>query len=71
MFLLVNGTRTESGRFVTKGCTSFNDIKDLGDAVIGITGEERIGLDASTIAGCMRFGDIFTSDLYIIECVKE
>lgn len=71
MFLLITGIRTESGRFSIRDCTPFNDIKDLGDAVVGITGEECIGSDAITIAGCMRIGDVFKSDLYTIECVRE
>ena len=55
----------------TKKETRLNDIKDVGDVVIGITGSDEDGRVASTKAANMKFGDIHTDEKYSIKCVKE
>ena len=48
-----------------------NDIKDLIDMIIGITGDEQKGIEAGVIASNMKFGDIHSARSYRIECVRE
>ena len=48
-----------------------NDIKDLADIVIGITGDPLDALKIENIAGWMQWGDKFNSKNYKIECFKE
>lgn len=51
--------------------SKLNDIKDVIDMVIGITGDEQDGVEAGVIASNMKFGDIHSARRYRIECVKE
>jgi len=49
-----------------------NDIKDVADIVIGITGCEEEGYKVETFCGDMHFGDSHISRCgYTIDCVKE
>ena len=54
-----------------KWITDTNDIKDLADIVIGITGDPLDALKIENIAGWMQWGDKFDSKNYKIECRKE
>lgn len=46
-----------------------NDVKDVGDIVIGVTGKIEEGEKAERIAGLMNFGDIYISKEYFI-CIS-
>lgn len=52
--------------------TQSNDIKDVGDIIIGITGDPDAGSGIQAIAGHMQFGDEFVSrSRFKVCCVKE
>lgn len=65
--------------FILTDCTAYprrkytlNDIKDIGDVVLGMTGDENIAKRAMNDAGILTFGDaIIANPYYIIECVQE
>ena len=48
-----------------------NDVKDVGDIVIGVTGKTEEGEKAERIAGLMNFGDTFISQEYFIGCYSD
>ena len=49
-----------------------NDIKDVADIVIGITGDEKEGDKIAMFCGDMHFGDTSISRLgYVINCVRD
>ena len=49
-----------------------NDIKDIGDIIIGITGDTDTGNSVQVIAGHMGFGDEFISQSHFtIHCITE
>ena len=51
--------------------TRTNDINDLADIVIGITGAPEDGWAAVRVAGNMKWGDkADDGEVYSIECVK-
>ena len=54
MFLVKDITRPEG---CITGSAVLNDVKDVGDVVIGITGSKVAGEDAIKYAGNMRFND--------------
>ena len=54
-----------------KWITDTNDIKDLADIVIGITGDPLDGLKIEHVAGWMQYGEKFVTKNYRIECRKE
>lgn len=52
--------------------TKTNDIKDLGDIILGITGSQKIANQAMKDAGDMHFGDTkIANPYYIIDCVQD
>lgn len=51
--------------------TDLNDVKDLNDIVVGITGNSEEGAKAEAIAGRMNFGDMFIGTDYRIKCYME
>lgn len=52
--------------------TQLNDVKDVGDVVIGITGNAAIGRTAELIASNMSFGSEFTCvDTFRLRCVDD
>ena len=65
MFIVTDYTRATPYRMLSE------DIKDVGDIVIGITGKEEDGIKAMKIASEMGFGGIHTDNWYRIECVEE
>ena len=65
MFLI--SERTPSGfRFYVK-----NDIKDIGELILNITGKESESSKAMIAAGEMGFGGMYESCFYRIECLRE
>lgn len=65
MFLVKDCTRTPPYTMVS------NDIKDVRDIVIGITGDETIGDHVLLHLGHMTFGDTLGWGPYIIKCVPD
>lgn len=66
MFLITDCTRDCVTRTVT------NDIKDLRDIILNITGDEYIADRAMKDAGRMSFGDaLIANPYYIIDCVRD
>ena len=48
-----------------------NDIEEVGDVVIGITGDEKDGKKAMLVASEMRFGGLYTDKRWRLECVRD
>lgn len=66
MFIITDNTKT------TPYVYESNDIKDVGDIIIGITGMQEEGRQAQRICSNMAFGDRFaTSRGYEIECKQK
>lgn len=65
--------------FVVTDCTrptpykmNSNDVKDVRDIVLGISGSEEIANAALRHAGDMLFGDsLILSPYFILECIQE
>lgn len=65
--------------FIIKDCTKnpshtvvSNDVKDVRDIIIGITGDEAIGDYVLHHVGHMSFGDVLIGNpYYIIDCVPD
>lgn len=59
----------------SRGCltrTETVDLKDLGDIILNITGNEHIAKQAMLDAGSMMFGDTsILNPYYIIDCVPD
>lgn len=72
MFKVVE-KKTDDG-VTTKQEYELNDIKDIWDLVVGITGDRTEAKRAMLIAANMRWGDEFYSGVYssyYIECVRK
>ena len=66
MFVLTDYT-TNARRMYT-----VNDVKDIGDIILGITGDEEVAKRAVKDAGDMYFGDVIIGNpYYVLECIKE
>lgn len=63
MFLVIDMTEMPSST------TRLNDIKDVRDVVVGITGSVEDGNAAYDAASNMRFGDKFCQPFFEIHCV--
>lgn len=50
--------------------TKTNNIRDIYDIVLNITGDEKEAMWATETAGDMRFGGQYESSRYKLECVK-
>lgn len=48
-----------------------NDVKDVGDIVIGATGKTEEGEKAERITGLMNFGDMYITREYLIDCYSD
>ncbi len=52
--------------------TQLNDTKDVGDVIVGITGNAAVGRTAELIAANMQFGNEFTcADTFRMRCVQN
>lgn len=66
MFIIKDCTRNPSHTIVS------NDVKDVRDIIIGITGDETIGDHVLRQVGDMSFGDVLIGcPYYIIDCVPD
>ena len=66
MFILTDYT-TNVRRMYT-----VNDVKDIGDIILGITGDEEVAKRAMKKASDMYFGETFIGGPYFfLECIKE
>jgi hypothetical protein len=48
-----------------------NDIKDLQDIVLGVTNDESEAERFATVAGHMKFSDIFCSNNGVLTCLRD
>lgn len=64
MFRITDYTKATPVRMLT------NNVSDIRDIVIGITGRESDGAKAEMVAGDMGFGGIYTDIWYRIECER-
>ena len=52
--------------------TISNDVKDVADIVLGISGSEEIASKVLRYIGCMQFGDTIIENSYcIIDCIPD
>mgnify|MGYP003394241380 CR=1 FL=1 len=52
--------------------TISNDVKDVADIVLGISGSEEIASKVLRCIGCMQFGDTIIENPYcIIDCIPD
>ena len=52
--------------------TISNDVKDVADIVLGISGSEEIASKVLRYIGCMQFGDTIIENPYcIIDCIPD
>ena len=66
MFLLTDCTVTPTKT------VKLNDIRDIGDVIIGISNDEERAKKAMTHAGDMHFGDSYmVNPIFILDCVQD